>query len=147
MTAISRYLDAVVRELSRLPGIGPKSASRLAFHLLKMKDNEVEALSRAILELKKNISRCGVCGGISDGGLCSICADPDRQDNSLCIVEESLDIISIEKTGEFRGRYHVLGGVISPLDGIGPDELNIRKAREVRRWENQGGDHRHQSDN
>lgn len=123
----SRYLEALVREFSRLPGIGAKSASRLAFHILKMPDNVVENLSRAIVELKQNVTSCIQCGGISDNDLCNICMDDTRNETIVCIVEEAGDLLSIEKTGEFNGLYHVLGGVISPLDGIGPDELNIKK--------------------
>jgi recombination protein RecR len=122
----SKYLEMLTREFSRLPGIGPKSASRLAFHILKMPPEDVESLSRAILVLKKNISTCTICGGISDGDICSICSDSERDRNLLCVVEEQSDVLSIEKSGEFRGLYHVLGGVISPLDGIGPEELNIK---------------------
>jgi recombination protein RecR len=122
----SKYLEMLTREFSRLPGIGPKSASRLAFHILKMPLEDVESLSRAILVLKKNISTCTICGGISDGDVCSICLDSERDRNLLCVVEEQSDVLSIEKSGEFRGLYHVLGGVISPLDGIGPEELNIK---------------------
>jgi recombination protein RecR len=122
----SKYLEMLTREFSRLPGIGPKSASRLAFHILKMPPEDVESLSRAILVLKRNISTCTICGGISDGDVCSICSDSERDRGLLCIVEEQSDVLSIEKSGEFRGLYHVLGGVISPLDGIGPEELNIK---------------------
>jgi recombination protein RecR len=122
----SKYLEMLTREFSRLPGIGPKSASRLAFHILKMPPEDVESLSRAILVLKRNISTCTICGGISDGDVCSICSDSERDRGLLCVVEEQSDVLSIEKSGEFRGLYHVLGGVISPLDGIGPEELNIK---------------------
>lgn len=122
----SRYLEMLIREFSRLPGIGPKSASRLAFHILKMPPEDVESLSRAIVVLKQNISTCRICGGISDGDTCSICSDTERDQGLLCVVQEQSDVLSIEKSGEFMGLYHVLGGVISPLDGIGPDELNIK---------------------
>jgi recombination protein RecR len=122
----SRYLELLIREFSRLPGIGPKSASRIAFHLLKMPHEQVESLSRAIIMLKKNIRSCTVCGGISDGEVCSLCSDPEREKEVICVVEEQGDVLSIEKTGAFRGLYHVLGGLISPLDGIGPEDLNIR---------------------
>ncbi len=125
MNTVSRYLDALIREFSRLPGVGPKSASRLAFHILKMSEDEVLGLSRAILELKKNITSCTVCGGISDGPRCSLCADDSRNRSLLCVVEEQKDALTIEKTGGYRGLYHVLGGVISPLDGVGPEDLNI----------------------
>jgi recombination protein RecR len=121
----SRYLDALIKEFMRLPGIGARSASRLAFHLLKMRGEEVESMTRAMLELKKNIVTCRVCGGISDGEVCSICSDPGRDGHLLCVVESARDVLTLEGTGGFRGYYHVLMGVISPLDGIGPEELNI----------------------
>ena len=131
MAVSSRYLDAAVRELSRLPGIGPKSASRVAFHLLKMSPSDVRRLAETIVDLKEKISTCPVCGGISDGGNCSICEDPDRERKVLCVVEEQKDLLTIEKTGVFRGRYHVLGGVISPLDGVGPEDLSFGKLVEA----------------
>ena len=123
----SRYLDALVKEFTRLPGIGPKSASRLAFHILKMRNEDVRSLAGALLDLKENIVRCSVCGGISDSGICSICDDKNRDVSLLCVVENARDIITIESAGGFGGYYHVLGGLISPLDGVGPDELNIRE--------------------
>lgn len=125
MGSPSSYLDALINEFSRLPGIGPKSASRLAFHILKLSENEVTMLTKAIHELKSNISFCTICGGISDGDICSICADENRDRSVICVVEDARDIITIEKSKEYRGLYHVLRGVISPLDGIGPEELNI----------------------
>ena len=123
----SRYLDALVKEFTRLPGIGPKSASRLAFHILKMRREDVKSLAGALLDLKENIVRCSVCGGISDSGICSICDDKNRDVSLLCVVENARDIITIESAGGFGGYYHVLDGLISPLDGVGPDELNIRE--------------------
>ncbi len=126
MSSPSSYLDALIKEFSRLPGIGPKSASRLAFHILKLSMDEVERLSNAIQELKKNIGFCKICGGISDEDVCVICTDENRDKSLICIVEDAKDILTIEKTMEYRGQYHVLKGVISPLDGIGPDELNIK---------------------
>jgi recombination protein RecR len=126
MSGPSAYLDALIKEFSRLPGIGPKSAGRLAFHILKQPLSEVERLSKAILELKQNIAFCKICGGISDSAAsCSICSDENRDRSIVCIVEEARDIITIEKSAGYRGLYHVLKGVISPLDGIGPEELNI----------------------
>jgi len=123
----SRYLDALVKEFTRLPGIGPKSASRLAFHILKMRSEDVKLLARAMLDLKENIVRCSVCGGISDSGICSICDDKDRDASLLCVVENARDVITVESAGGYGGYYHVLSGLISPLDGVGPDELNIRE--------------------
>ncbi len=125
MSSPSAYLDALIKEFSRLPGIGPKSAGRLAFHILKQPMPEVERLSRAIIALKENITFCKVCGGISDGNVCSICSDENRDKSTVCVVEEARDVLTIEKSGGYHGVYHVLKGVISPLDGIGPEELNI----------------------
>lgn len=125
MGSPSNYLNSLIKEFSRLPGIGPKSAARLAFHILKTSVDEVERLTKAINELKKNISFCNICGGISDGHICGICSDDSRDKGIICVVEEAKDLLTIEKSMEYRGLYHVLKGVISPLDGIGPDDLNI----------------------
>jgi recombination protein RecR len=127
MESSSRYLDSLIREFSRLPGIGSKSATRLAFHILKMPAAQVEQLAGAIVELKQNIRWCSMCGGISDAELCRVCDSPERDREILCVVEEPEDMISIERTGAFRGLYHVLGGVIAPLDGIGPEDLRINE--------------------
>ena len=120
---ISVYLDTLVRELTRLPGIGQKSASRAAFHLLSSDDADAQRLAKAILDVKKHIKTCTVCGGISEFEICPICSDDRRDHSVICIVEHKKDILTIEKTGAFKGLYHVLGGVISPLDGIGPEQL------------------------
>ena len=121
----SRYLEALIKEFSRLPGIGPKSAKRLAFHILKLPLQDAERLSKSILELKSNIVFCKICSGISNDDICSICSDEKREKSLVCVVEEARDILTIEKTMEYNGLYHVLKGVISPLNGIGPEELNI----------------------
>lgn len=121
----SAYLDALIKKIAKLPGIGPKSASRIAFHILGMHRDDVEGLARAMIDLKKNTFTCSVCGGISDGEVCWICQDPSRDRGLLCVVEDAKDVLTIEGTGEFRGVFHVINGLISPLDGIGPDELNI----------------------
>ena len=121
----SKYLDALIKEFAKLPGIGQKSARRLAFHILKIPLNEAESISKAILELKKNITSCKICSSISDEDICSICSDESRETSVICVVEEAKDVLTIEKTREYHGLYHVLQGVISPLDGIGPEELNI----------------------
>lgn len=118
-------LETLIRELSRLPGIGPKSASRLAFYLVKASPEDAAALARAIVECKSAITACTSCGAIAEGGLCPVCADATRDRSIMCVVENPRDVLTIERTGEFRGLYHVLGGVISPLDGIGPEELSI----------------------
>lgn len=125
MTTPSVYLDRVTRELSKLPGIGNKSASRIAFHLLKMGKPDVESIAAAMIDLKNNIRACAECGGISDTEICSLCSDSGRERRMLCVVEGARDVLNIEASGEFRGRYHVLSGLISPLDGIGPEDLNI----------------------
>ncbi len=125
MGSPSGYFDALIKEFSRLPGIGQKSAARLAFHILKQPLSEIERLTKAILELKENIVFCEICGGISDAAVCSICSDQNRDKSIICVVEEARDIITIEKSNWYHGLYHVLKGVISPLDGIGPEELNI----------------------
>jgi len=126
LTTPSVYLDRVTRELAKLPGIGHKSASRIAFHLLKMPRPEVENIASSMIDLKNNIRTCVECGGISDTEVCSLCADPGRDRGTLCVVEGARDVLNIEASGEFRGLYHVLSGLISPLDGIGPEDLNIR---------------------
>jgi recombination protein RecR len=125
MAQFSNYLDALVRELTRLPGMGTKSASRIAFHLITMDDADVKRLASTIVDLKERIKTCEICGGISDTQRCSICEDPAREKGILCVVQSQKDALTIEKTGVFKGRYYVLGGVISPLDGIGPEELKL----------------------
>jgi recombination protein RecR len=126
----SKYLDELIDELSGLPGIGRKSASRLAFHILNMEEENARRLVRSIIELKENIVTCGICGGISDSDTCSICIDDKRERETVCVVENARDVLTIESTGEYRGLYHVLGGILSPLDGIGPEDLNIRSLLE-----------------
>lgn len=123
---IPNSLEALIKEFSRLPGIGPKSASRLAFHVLQMPLESAQRLSDGILLVKKSISTCSICGGISESPVCAVCSDPERDKNIICVAESAKDVLTIEKTGEFKGVYHVLHGVISPLDGIGPEEINIR---------------------
>ena len=115
----------LIDELGRLPGVGPKSAHRLAFHLLRTPRESVERLSRALAELKDGVGFCEVCAFISEGPQCGICADPRRDQTLLCVVEEPTDVIAIERTGEFKGRYHVLLGAISPMDGVGPAEIRV----------------------
>ncbi len=117
----------VIDALGRLPGIGPKGAQRIAFHLLKADPEEVTALAEALLSLRDKVRFCDTCGNVSEGDTCSICRDPRRDPAVLCVVEESKAVGAIERTREFRGRYHVLGGAISPMDGVGPDDLRIRE--------------------
>ena len=121
--AIQDLIDA----LGRLPGIGPKSAQRIAFHILQS-DNEVALnLVKAVRTVKERVKFCAICGNVSEDSECTICKDPRRDASQICVVEESKDVIAIERTREFRGKYHVLGGAISPIDGIGPDQLRIRE--------------------
>lgn len=127
MNLPSKYLENCIHELSKLPGIGLKSASRIAFFLLKTSKANVDALIGSINQLKDNMRYCEECGGISDEAVCSVCSDYERDQSILCVVEEPEDMLSIEKSGAFNGLYHVLGGVISPLDGVGPEELSINK--------------------
>lgn len=117
----------LIDEFSRLPGIGPKSAQRIAFYVLEQAPGDVEALSNAILEVKNRVHFCERCGNVTESTMCSICTDARRIDSVLCVVEEAKDIVAIERTREFRGRYHVLGGAINPIQGIGPDDLRIRE--------------------
>ena len=117
----------VIDALGRLPGIGPKGAQRIAFHLLKADPDEVTELAERLMALREKVRFCDVCGNVSEGQTCSICRDPRRDPSVLCVVEESRDVVAIERTREFRGRYHVLGGAISPKEGIGPDDLRIRE--------------------
>ena len=123
--AVQRLID----EFSRLPGIGPKSASRLTFFLLRGDSQQPRDLATALVDLKEQTRFCSVCYNITDAGIdpCPICGDPARQTGVLCIVEEPLDVLAIERTREFRGRYHVLHGVISPVEGVGPEDLKIRE--------------------
>ncbi|MDY5584895.1 MAG: recombination mediator RecR [Arcanobacterium sp.] len=120
-------VQELIDELGRLPGVGPKSAQRIAFHLLEASDEEVQALVQALTAVKEKVRFCGICGNVTEEELCRICSDPRRLDNVICVVEESRDIVAIERAREFRGRYHVLGGAIDPIGGIGPDKLRIRE--------------------
>ena len=120
-------MQALIDELGRLPGIGPKSAQRIAFHLLKLPTDDVARLAMSITDAKARVRFCSRCWNFAEGELCPICLDDRRDATMLCVVEESRDIVSIEKTGEFRGRYHVLLGAMSPLDGIGPEQLKMKE--------------------
>tara|TARA_Y100000590_G_scaffold469761_1_gene659600 strand:+ start:3639 stop:4232 length:594 start_codon:yes stop_codon:yes gene_type:complete len=122
--------NKLIEELSRLPGIGKKTAQRLAFHLLKTDTIIVNQLSDSLKDVKIKVRSCSSCGGISEDEICLICKDPKRDSNQLCIVEDAPDIYAFERTNIFRGIYHVLGGALSPLDGIGPDELNMTNLME-----------------
>ncbi len=121
--AIQDLIDA----LGRLPGIGPKSAQRIAFHILQSDSEIADSLVEAVRTVKERVKFCSECGNVSEEEQCRICRDPRRDPSKICVVEESKDVIAIERTREFRGKYHVLGGAISPIDGIGPDQLRIRE--------------------
>ncbi|MCL2794404.1 MAG: recombination mediator RecR [Microbacteriaceae bacterium] len=117
----------LIDELGRLPGIGPKSAQRIAFHILQTESFDVTKLAETLLAVRDKVKFCEVCGNVSEQDRCSICRDPRRNQTLICVVEEAKDVVAIERTREFRGLYHVLGGAISPIDGIGPDDLRIRQ--------------------
>jgi recombination protein RecR len=120
-------VQALIDELGRLPGVGPKSAQRIAFYLLKVPPEDAQRLARAIDDAKERVSWCRRCWNIADGELCQICRDERRDDSVLCVVEEPRDIVALERTAEFRGRYHVLQGAISPIEGIGPEHLRVKE--------------------
>lgn len=120
-------VQALIDELGRLPGIGPKSAQRIAFHLLKLPAQDAERLAHAIRDAKAKVRFCERCFNVSELALCAICSDERRDPSVICVVEEARDIMALEKTGEFRGRYHVLLGAISPIEGIGPEQLKVRE--------------------
>jgi recombination protein RecR len=120
-------IQDLIDELARLPGIGPKSAQRLAFHLIKAQPEEAKRLAEAILRARERIGFCVECGNVAEGERCRICRDPGRDPTVLCVVEEPKDVATIEKAGVIKGRYHVLGGAISPLDGIGPEDLRVQE--------------------
>jgi len=123
----SEALARLVDELARLPGIGRKSARRLAFHVLKADPETVERLAAALTDVKSRVVFCDVCHNVTESSPCPLCSDARRTDDLVCVVEEPSDVLAIEATGEYRGRYHVLHGVLSPLDGVGPDDLKVRE--------------------
>lgn len=121
-------LRALIDELGRLPGIGPKSAQRIAFHLLKVPTEDAHRLSDAIVSVKERTTLCEICFNVAEGGaLCAVCSDDRRDEAVLCVVEDPRDIVAVERTGQYTGRYHVLGGALNPLEGIGPDQLKVRE--------------------
>jgi recombination protein RecR len=120
-------VQELIDELGRLPGIGPKSAQRIAFHILQTKNFDVTHLANVLLEVRDKVKFCEICGNVSEQETCMICRDPRRNPTSICVVEEAKDVVAIERTREFKGLYHVLGGAISPIDGVGPDDLRIRQ--------------------
>jgi recombination protein RecR len=120
-------IQDLVDELNRLPGIGPKSAQRLAFHIVKAASQDAKRLAEAIVQAKERVRFCRECFGVSEGELCKFCADPTRDTTVVCVVEEPKDVSALERTGAIKGRYHVLGGAISPMQGIGPDDLRVQE--------------------
>ncbi len=120
-------IQDLVDELNRLPGIGPKSAQRLAFHIIKNAEQDARRLAGAIVQAKERMRFCRECFGVAEGELCKLCADPSRDADTICVVEEPKDVSVLERSGGIRGRYHVLGGAISPMQGIGPDDLRVRE--------------------
>ena len=127
MTFYAGPVQDLIDELGRLPGVGPKSAQRIAFHLLKLPKDDALRLATAIAVVKDRVAFCQTCFNISEGDRCGICNDPRRESTVVCVVEDPRDIVAVEKTGEFKGRYHVLQGAISPIEGIGPDQLRVKE--------------------
>ena len=127
MIHYAKPLARLVGELEKLPGIGPKSAQRLAFHILRASEEEARMLSDSIIDVKTSISMCKVCYNFTDQEICDICRDPKRDRSIICVIAEPRDLVAMEKTNEFHGLYHVLQGVISPMEGVGPDQLKIRE--------------------
>jgi recombination protein RecR len=120
-------VQELIDELGRLPGIGPKSAQRIAFHILQTESFDVKRLAEVLTEVREKVHFCSTCGNVTEHELCSVCRDARRSPATICVVEEAKDVAAIERTREFKGLYHVLGGAISPIDGIGPDDLRIRQ--------------------
>jgi recombination protein RecR len=127
MAAYEGIIADLIEELGRLPGVGPKSAQRIAFYILAADPADVRRLAHVLTEVKTKVRFCEICGNVSEDAQCRICRDPRRDPAMLCVVEEAKDVVAIERTREFRGRYHVLGGAINPIDGVGPDDLRIRE--------------------
>ncbi|MGE5176337.1 MAG: recombination mediator RecR [Hyphomicrobiales bacterium] len=121
----SALLEILITELTRLPGLGRKSAQRIAFHLLRVSEGDARRLAQAIVDLKSKVVDCEICGNVTETQPCALCADPRRDGALLCVVEQAMDVLALERTGEFRGRYHVLKGALSPVDGIGPEQLHL----------------------
>jgi recombination protein RecR len=120
-------VQELIDELGRLPGIGPKSAQRIAFHILQTQTFDVSRLAAVLSEVRAKVRFCEVCGNVSESAQCAVCRDPRRDPASICVVEEAKDVVAIERTREFKGLYHVLGGALSPIDGIGPDDLRVKE--------------------
>lgn len=127
MSQYARPLAALIRELSKLPGIGGKTAQRLAFHILSLDDKEANALAESITRAKAEMKYCSVCGNLTDKDPCEICSDPSRDHTTICVIEQAKDVAAMERMKEYRGVYHVLHGAISPMDGIGPEDINLKQ--------------------
>ncbi|MBL7995372.1 recombination protein RecR [bacterium] len=127
MQYTSESLERLINEFSKLPSIGRKTAQRLAFHLLKQPKEDVLVLSKALADIKEKIGRCSVCFNVTEQDPCVLCTNPKRDRNTICVVEEANDVLAIERIDQYRGQYHVLGGLLNPLDGIGPDDLKIKE--------------------
>ena len=127
MKYYAKPLGKLINELSKLPGIGGKTAQRLAFHILSLTESEAESLAAAIMDAKRNMKYCSVCGNLTDTDQCSICSDSTRDNTVICVVESPRDVFAMERIREYKGQYHVLHGAISPMDGIGPDDINLRQ--------------------
>lgn len=127
MNYYAKPLNRLINELSRLPGIGGKTAQRLAFHILGTDEKEAQNLADAILSAKRDMRYCSVCGNLTDEDPCKICKDPSRDDGVICVVESPRDVVAMERIKEYKGRYHVLHGVISPMEGIGPEDINLKQ--------------------
>jgi recombination protein RecR len=140
VTVLVEPVARLIEAFARLPGVGPKTAQRLTYHLLRAPDTEARTLAAALVAVREDVRYCERCFDFSTGPLCPVCADPSRDDARLCIVEEPLDVLALERTRAFRGRYHVLHGAISPIDGIGPDRLRIRELLERVEERSRAGD-------
>lgn len=127
MSYYAAPIAKLIEAFTRLPGIGSKTAQRLAFHLLDMPQREAEELAQAIMNAKRSVRYCEICSNITDSDRCNICSDPKRDESVICVVEDPRDVVAMEKTKEYKGRYHVLHGAISPMDGIGPDDIRLKE--------------------
>lgn len=130
MATLPKSIQNLINEFSKLPGVGPKSASRLTFYLLKQQDLDLDSFSKAVNNLKKDITTCSTCFNMTDTNPCRICSDSSRNHNLICVVEDAMDVVAMDQIEDFNGVFHVLGGVISPLDGVGPDNLTIKQLLE-----------------
>ena len=143
MAGLIAPVARLIEEFSKLPGVGTKTAQRLTYHVLRASTDDARALAAALVAIKEEVAYCSICCNITEAGVdpCDLCADPRRDAARICVVEEPLDVLAIERTGEFRGRYHVLHGAISPIDGIGPERLRVSRADRPRRGRRRGGGH------